>query len=120
MNVATIGTGFIVDWFLTAVQESANISCVAMFSRKESSAHKLADKYEIDKIYTNLDDMLKDEEINFVYVASPNSLHFEHALKALQAGKNVICEKPFTSTVEEFIVWLKKHRTGTCIFSRRS
>lgn len=31
MNVATIGTGFIVDWFLTAVQESANISCVAMF-----------------------------------------------------------------------------------------
>ena len=32
MNVATIGTGFIVDWFLTAVQESANISCVAMFS----------------------------------------------------------------------------------------
>ena len=65
MNVATIGTGFIVDWFLTAVQESANISCVAMFSRKESSAHKLADKYEIDKIYTNLDDMLKDEEINF-------------------------------------------------------
>ena len=63
MNVATIGTGFIVDWFLTAVQESANISCVAMFSRKESSAHKLADKYEIDKIYTNLDDMLKDEEM---------------------------------------------------------
>ena len=102
MNVATIGTGFIVDWFLTAVQESANISCVAMFSRKESSARMLADKYEIDKIYTNLDDMLKDEEINFVYVASPNSLHFEHALKALQAGKNVICEKPFTSTVEEF------------------
>ena len=94
MNVATIGTGFIVDWFLTAVQESANISCVAMFSRKESSARMLADKYEIDKIYTNLDDMLKDEEINFVYVASPNSLHFEHALKALQAG--------------------------TCIFSRRS
>lgn len=102
MNAATIGTGFIVDWFLTAVQESANISCVAMFSRKESSARMLADKYEIDKIYTNLDDMLKDEEINFVYVASPNSLHFEHALKALQAGKNVICEKPFTSTVEEF------------------
>ena len=59
MKVATIGTGFIVDWFLTAVQESANISCVAMFSRKESSARMLADKYEIDKIYTNLDDMMR-------------------------------------------------------------
>ena len=82
-----------------------SISCVAMFSRKESSAHKLADKYEIDKIYTNLDDMLKDEEINFVYVASPNSLHFEHALKALQAGKNVICEKPFTCLLYTSSFW---------------
>lgn len=102
MKVATIGTGFIVDWFLTAVQESSGISCIAMYSRKESSARTLAEKYEIDKIYTDLDEMLRDEEINFVYIASPNSLHFEHSLKALQAGKNVICEKPFTSTVEEY------------------
>ncbi len=108
MKVATIGTGFIVDWFLTAVQESAGISCVAMYSRKESSARTLADKYEIDKIYTKLDEMLKDEDINFVYVTSPNSLHFEHALKALKAGKNVICEKPFTSTVKEFDCLVKE------------
>ena len=108
MKVATIGTGFIVDWFLTAVQESAGISCVAMYSRKESSARTLADKYEIDKIYTKLDEMLKDEDINFVYVASPNSLHFEHALKALKAGKNVICEKPFTSTVKELDCLVKE------------
>ena len=108
MKVATIGTGFIVDWFLTAVQESAGISCVAMYSRKESSARTLADKYGIDKIYTKMDEMLKDEDINFVYVASPNSLHFEHALKALKAGKNVICEKPFTSTVKEFDCLVKE------------
>ena len=102
MKVATIGTGFIVDWFLTAVQESSGISCVAMYSRKKDSAKPLADKYGIDKIYTDLDEMLQDEDINFVYVASPNSLHFKHSLKALQAGKHVICEKPFTSTVDEF------------------
>ena len=50
----------------------------------------------------------RDEDINFVYVASPNSLHFEHALKALKAGKNVICEKPFTSTVKEFDCLVKE------------
>lgn len=120
MNVATIGTGFIVDWFLTAVQESANISCVAMFSRKESSARMLADKYEIDKIYTNLDDMLKDEEINFVYVASPNSLHFEHALKLCRQEKTLSVKSRSHPRLRNSIVWLKKHRTGTCIFSRRS
>ncbi|MFR4218298.1 MAG: Gfo/Idh/MocA family protein [[Clostridium] innocuum] len=70
--------------------------------RKKDSAKPLADKYGIDKIYTDLDEMLQDEDINFVYVASPNSLHFKHSLKALQAGKHVICEKPFTSTVDEF------------------
>src|SRR5699024_5608849 len=41
------------------------------------------------------------EEIDFVYIASPNSLHFEQAKLALEHGKNVICEKPFTSTVKE-------------------
>ena len=45
--------------------------------------------------------MLTDENVNFIYVASPNSLHYEHVFRALQNGKNVICEKPFTSTAKE-------------------
>ena len=45
--------------------------------------------------------MLEDPEVDFVYVASPNSLHFTHAKQALEHGKHVICEKPFTTSREK-------------------
>lgn len=101
MKVATIGTNFIVDWFLDAVQQIEGITCVAMYSRKEENTKTLREKYKIHTIYTNLDEMLTQKDIDFVYVASPNSFHFDHTYTALQAGKHVICEKPFTSTLNE-------------------
>lgn len=101
MKVGTIGTGEIVKRFLDAINQIEGIDCKAMYSRKEETAKGLADKYHITSIYTDYDAFLLDDEINFVYIASPNSLHFEYALKALHKGKHVICEKPFTSTVKE-------------------
>lgn len=101
MKVATIGTGMIVGWFLNAVKDNEGIECVGVYSRNEASGKKLAEEFKVKKVYTDLDDMLAEDEIDFIYVASPNSLHYEQSLKALQAGKNVICEKPFTSTVEQ-------------------
>lgn len=101
MKVATIGTGMIVDWFLNAATQN-DVTCVAMYSRKAQNAKSLADAYGVEHIYTDLDEMLKRDDIDFVYVASPNSLHYEYSLKVMKAGKHVICEKPFTSTVEEF------------------
>ena len=101
MKIATIGTGFIVDTFLNAVKLVPGAKCVAMYSRKYETGMPLAQKYGIPMIYTDLDKMLSNAEANFVYVASPNSLHYEQAYQALGHGKNVICEKPFTSTSKE-------------------
>ena len=101
MKVAAIGTGKIVETFINSINENDGIECVAIYSRKEDSARYLVDKFNIKKIYTDFDLMLSDENINFIYIALPNSLHFEYALKSLNHGKNVICEKPFTSTVDE-------------------
>ena len=102
MKVATIGTGFIVDWFLDAVKQNEGVTCVAMYTRKKEHAQNLADKYDIKDIYEDLEAMLNREDIDFVYVASPNSLHFQYSLQAMQHGKHVICEKPFTSNCREF------------------
>ena len=102
MKVATIGTGFIVDWFLDAVKQNEGVTCVAMYTRKKEHAQNLADKYGIKDIYEDLEAMLNREDIDFVYVASPNSLHFQYSLQAMQHGKHVICEKPFTSNCREF------------------
>ncbi|AJA46519.1 oxidoreductase [Clostridium pasteurianum DSM 525 = ATCC 6013] len=101
MKIGTIGTGSIVETFLDAVQQIENVECTAVFSRRIETGETLADKYDIKQVYTDFNLLLSDENVNFIYIASPNSLHYDYALKALQNGKNVICEKPFTSTVEE-------------------
>lgn len=101
MKIGTIGTGFIVDTFLDAVKNNEGVEVLSMYSRKEESARPLATKYGIQTIYTNLEDLYNDRDLEFIYVASPNSLHYQQALGALLAGKHVICEKPFTSTVKE-------------------
>lgn len=101
MNIATIGTGFIVDTFLAAAKQIENLNCAAMYSRKKETAQPLANKYGIPTIYTELEALMADPIIDFVYIASPNSLHFEQVRMALDHGKHVICEKPFTSTVAE-------------------
>ena len=101
IRLGTVGSGFIVHNILDAVAKVEGIRCVAVYSRTEEKGKPLADKYGVGKVYTDMDAFLADEEINLVYVASPNSLHFEQAKAALLAGKHVLCEKPFCPRLEE-------------------
>lgn len=101
MKLGTIGTGFIVHNILDGVQLTEGICCEAVYSRSRERGQSLAEKYGVKKVYTDLTAMLEDPEVEFVYVASPNSLHFAHAKQALEHGKHVICEKPFTTSREK-------------------
>ncbi len=101
MKVATIGSGVIVDRMIDAMSKVDGVDLVACYSRTQERADEFAKKHNIAKTYTDLDEMLKDDEIDTVYVASPNSLHFIQSKKALLAKKHVINEKPFCPTVEE-------------------
>ena len=101
MKIGTIGTGFIVHNILDGVALTEGIHCEAVYSRSYEKGKALADKYGVKKVYTQLTDMLEDPQVEFVYVASPNSLHYEQAKLALEYGKNVICEKPFVTTLSK-------------------
>lgn len=101
MKIGTIGTGPIVDLFLAAASQLEQVNCTAMYSRRSESAEPLAQKYGVTAIYTDLNELLDDPDVEVVYIASPNSLHYEHARQALEHGRHVICEKPFTSTARE-------------------
>lgn len=94
MKIGTIGSGFIVRTILSKVAVTEGMECKAVYSRKEKTGRALADDFGVEKVYTDLDTMLADPELDFIYVASPNSLHYDHVKKALLAGKNVLCEKP--------------------------
>lgn len=104
MNLAICGTGLIVnEGALPALKEVPEISKTAIFARPHSKdkAEKLAEDFSIKKVYTDYEELLKDEEINFVYIGLINSVHYEYAKKALLAEKNVIVEKPFATTSKE-------------------
>ena len=101
MKIGTIGTGFITDWVLGQMLEYKDNKYEAIYSRKYETAQFLKEKYQVNKVYTILDEMLEDKDIDTIYIASPNSVHAKPAIMAMKAGKNVILEKPFASNVKE-------------------
>ena len=104
MKLLIAGAGFTVSDFLPITKDLDNIELVSIVG-VESDLDKMKDyqlKYGIKTIYTDYDEALKNTYIDTVYVAVPNFLHFKFAKKALEAGKNVICEKPFTVKYQEF------------------
>ena len=101
IKIGTIGSGFIVDGFISAVKNTEGMEINAVYSRTLEKAREFAEKHGVEKFYDSLEAMMSDEEINFIYVASPNSLHYPQSLLALENGKNVICEKPFVPTEAE-------------------
>ncbi|AVW10944.1 Gfo/Idh/MocA family protein [Lactiplantibacillus paraplantarum] len=98
MRLGILGTGKIVQDFLPMVKMIPTIELVGLLStpRSVERAHALQTTYNIETVYTDYEALLADATIDTVYVALPNSLHYTYAKQALQAGKNVICEKPFT------------------------
>lgn len=103
MKLGIVGAGMIVKDFLTMTPFLPEIELKAITGTPHGidNLEKLQMQYGIDRVYTDIDECLANEEIDTVYVAVPNHLHFAFAKKALEAGKNVICEKPFTLNLAE-------------------
>lgn len=103
MKIGVAGSGMIVRIALDALAEIEEVNVTAICVREKSleTGQKLADQYGIAEVYTDYEAMLRDPEVEFVYVGIVNSLHYEYAKRALQAGKHALIEKPFTSTFKE-------------------
>lgn len=101
MNLATIGTSAITRMMLDHSKDLEGRHLIASYSRDLDKAKAFAAEHGMPKAYDDLDAMLNDPDIDTVYIASPNTLHYPQAKRALEAGKNVILEKPFTSTLEQ-------------------
>lgn len=100
IRLGTIGSGVIVHSVLGNVLKTPGICLTAVYSRSQEKGDALAAEFGAKKVYTDMDAFLADEDTNFVYIATPNLLHYPQAKKALLAGKNVILEKPFCTTAD--------------------
>src|SRR5271154_4435884 len=73
----------------------------AIASRDKCKAEDAARKFGISKAYGSYDELLADKEIEAIYIPLPNDLHVRWAMKAAEAGKHVLCEKPISTTVAD-------------------
>ncbi|MEU8226820.1 aldo/keto reductase [Kribbella sp. NPDC048915] len=89
-----IGTGNIASRFASQVPTSPTNEVVAVGSRSLDSANAFADKWDIANRHGSYDDLLADGTVEAVYIATPHPMHVEWAIKAAEAGKHVLCEKP--------------------------
>lgn len=101
MKLGILGTGMIVKDLLSTVHKLP-FSGLAILGtpQTEAETRELATRYNIDDVYFDYQEML-NSDVDTIYVALPNHLHFPFARQALQKGKHVIIEKPITTSVEE-------------------
>lgn len=100
MKIGIIGTSFILAEILPQMKR-AGMELGAVCSRHQETGQALAQAHGIPTVYTRLEEMLGDPDLDWIYVCSPNSLHYPQAKAALEAGKHVLCEKPLVPTAAQ-------------------
>ncbi len=101
LRFGILSTGNIARQFAEGVAGAQRSTVVAVGSRKADTAQAFADKYGVATAYGDYDSVISDPQVDAVYNALPNHMHLEWAVKALEAGKHVLCEKPFAMNLEQ-------------------
>ena len=99
-NWATLGCGVIANE-LAAAMEKKGEKLYSVANRTHEKAVQFAEKYGIEKVYDNIDQVFEDENVDIIYISTPHNTHIEFLRKALKAGKHVLCEKSITLNSEE-------------------
>lgn len=100
VRVGVIGSGFIGNIHVDGLQHVAEAEVVAIASKMPEQAQQLAEARGIPDICDGYEALLARDDIDAVTVGVPNFLHEEVVIAAAQAGKHIMCEKPFTTTIQ--------------------
>ena len=98
MKFGIIGAGGSAKNMAGTVSRMKDVDCTAIAARDIERAREYAERYGFRKAYGSYEDLFADPEVELVYIALPHSLHCEWTLKALKAGKHVLCEKAFAAS----------------------
>src|SRR5215213_10403881 len=96
-----LGTGAIAKQFVQGLRSLPEAHVFAVGSRSEASAAKFADRRNIPRRHASYEDLASDPDVDVVYIATPHPFHAQNATLCLQAGKAVLCEKPFCVNAAE-------------------
>ena len=98
LRIATIGTSMITDDFIQVVNANDQAAFVGTLSRDADRGAAFTAERGGERNFTSLDELAAADDVDAVYIGSPNALHYEQALACIAGGKHVIVEKPFCAT----------------------
>ncbi len=101
MKLGIIATGNIAHKVTETLVKVKELECYAVASRDLAKAEAFKKEFGFEKAYGSYEEMLKDPEVELVYVTSPHSHHYEHMKLCIEHGKSVICEKAFTVNADQ-------------------
>lgn len=113
MNFGIIGAGKIAEAMAYTIMNMPDVNMYAVASRSMEKALAYKEKYNMQAAYGSYEELVKDPDVDVIYIATPHSFHYEHAKLCLENGKHVLCEKAFTANAKqaEEIIELSE-RTG--------
>jgi predicted dehydrogenase len=114
-NVAIIGLGFGAE-FIPIYQRHPLANMYAICQRNAEKLQSVADAFNIEKRYTDYDELLKDPAIDVVHINTPIQNHAEQSLKALRAGKHVACTVPMATSVEDCRLIVEAVKETGCMY----
>ena len=101
INWGILGTGSIARVFANGIQKSTTGILYAIGSRNKESAIAFSHEFNTKVTYHSYESLLKDKRVDCVYIALPHPLHAHWAIKAAEAGKHILCEKPMAMTLDD-------------------
>lgn len=100
-RIGLMGAGNIAGMMANTVNGMKGITLYAVASRSEEKARAFAGKYGAKKAYGSYEEMLQDDRVDLVYIATPHSEHHDNAMLCIKYGKPVLCEKAFTANAKQ-------------------
>ncbi|MBL6724672.1 MAG: Gfo/Idh/MocA family oxidoreductase, partial [Rubripirellula sp.] len=100
LSAAVVGTGFIGPVHVEGLRR-IGVHVTGILGSGVDKSEQAARHLGLPRAYRNLDEILKDPQVDAVHLTSPNRFHFEQAIKTIEAGKHVLCEKPLAMNSSE-------------------
>lgn len=116
LNWAVLGCGVIANEMAQALEHMGK-HLYAVGNRTYEKAVEFAEKYKVQKVYDNIDEMFCDENVDIIYITTPHNTHFAFAKKALENGKHVLCEKSVMLNSRELEEAVRIARENRVVFA---
>ncbi|MGX5846651.1 Gfo/Idh/MocA family protein [Mesorhizobium sp. PL10] len=94
VKIAIIGTGLISNWHIPAVQAVTGAELAGICDKVQEKAHAAAEKFQVNKVYADADEVFADPSVDAVVISVPNRFHHDLAVAAARARKHILLEKP--------------------------